>query len=98
MARSKHRQRIVSIRLSVEEYGELETLCNSTGIDSISELTRSALRLFVRHEKTNGADANGSPVQEIRDRLWHLNREVARLTTHVGLEPMADGENEQSLM
>jgi Arc/MetJ-type ribon-helix-helix transcriptional regulator len=44
----KTRSRMVSVRLSEEEYVALRELCSSTGSRSVSDLTRDAMRAFLR--------------------------------------------------
>lgn len=90
MARYIRRHRVLSIRLSDDEYEQLEHLCDSIGVESISELTRSALRLLVQQEKNNGKPGTESQVREMRARLSLLDREVARLANHVGLNRLED--------
>ena len=87
MSRFIHRPRVLSIRLSDEEFDQLDHLCDSLGIESISELTRSALRHFIQHQNSNGKANTDTQVKEIRAHLSVLDREIARLANHVGLTP-----------
>ena len=91
MARYIRRHRVLSIRLSDEEYVQLEDLCDTLGLESISELTRAAIRHFVQHSKSNGKEASEARIKELVTRVSTLDRQVALLTTHVGLTPAENG-------
>jgi hypothetical protein len=84
MPRLHRRSRVVSIRLSDEEYGQLRSLCAIKGADSISELARAALKLLVMEHQSRGP-AMEARVNEIDVRIDLLNREVARLSSKIGL-------------
>ena len=43
----KPRSRMISVRLSEEEYSALRGLCSLTGARSVSDLTRDAMRAFL---------------------------------------------------
>ena len=84
MPRLHRRSRVVSIRLSDEEYDQLRSLCAIKGADSISELARAAMKLLVMENDSHGP-AMESRVNEIDVRIDLLNREVARLSSKIGL-------------
>lgn len=84
MPRLHRRSRVVSIRLSDEEYDQLRSLCANQGADSISELARAALKLLVVEHQSRGP-AMETRVNEIDVRIDLLNREVARLSSKIGL-------------
>lgn len=79
------RTKIVSIRLSHQEYDQLQRLCVSRGVDSISELTRAAMKLLIFQPNGNVNGDIASRVNEIHGRVSALDRELARLSTHLGL-------------
>ena len=85
MPRLHRRTRIVSIRLSDEEYDQLRSLCAIKGTDSISELARAAMKLLVVEHKSHGA-AMETRVNEIDVRIDMLDREIARLSSKIGLK------------
>lgn len=90
MPRIFRRAKVVSIRLSSEEYGQLQNLCVARGTDSISELTRGALKMLANLEKSNGEKSNGqagieSRVETMDTRMRRLDREVARLSGLLGV-------------
>jgi hypothetical protein len=68
----KRRTRIISFRLFEDEYHELESLCISQGIRSISDLARSALCRLARE--------GGMPADEnLEDELWKLKNRMEGL-------------------
>lgn len=81
-----NRIRVISVRLSNEEYDQLQNLCVARGADSISELARTGMKLLLLHEKSNGHDAVEMRVKALDVRVSHLDREVARLSHIVGIE------------
>ena len=85
MPRLIRRTKVISIRLSHEEYAQFQDLCIIRGTDSISELARTALKLLVLHDKTNGRAAIESRVDTMDARMSLLDREVARLSNLMGL-------------
>lgn len=71
------KSKMVSFRLSPEEYRQLRDACSSHGVRSISELARTAMQSLVT---TDGHPAPlHQQLQELRDRLNHLCHEVDRL-------------------
>lgn len=81
MPRLSRRAKIISIRVSGEEYEQLQNLCVSRGADSISELARRAMRLFMRQESVDGNSATiESRFNDVYVRMSTLDREIARLS------------------
>ncbi len=73
----KPRSRMISVRLSEDEYSALQQLCASTGARSVSDLTRDAMRTLL-----NGESRENSPssfVDEFRDRLTNLDQKIEEL-------------------
>ena len=67
----KPRSRMITVRLSEDEYLAIRRMCASTGARSISDLTRDAMRAMI-----NGATrgTKHSPyLDEVRDQLSRLN-------------------------
>jgi len=69
----KPRIRMVSFRLSEEEYDGLKNLCLAEGARSVSDLARATVCRLLRMP-------NGSPVQTLERRVQELDREVKRLS------------------
>jgi len=87
MPRLNRRTKVISIRLSEEEYCHLQDLCVRKGADSISELARAAMKLLVSQEKESESDKSEieSRVNEMHSRVSILDREVARLSSLMGI-------------
>jgi hypothetical protein len=94
MPRIFRRTKVVSIRLSNEEYDQVQSLCVARGTDSISELARAALRMLANIEKSNGKVAIESRVEVMDTRMTQLDREVARLSSHLGVDRL-EGTNDE---
>jgi Arc/MetJ-type ribon-helix-helix transcriptional regulator len=93
MPRLTRRNKVISIRLSNDEYDQLQTLCLSKGADSISELTRAAMKLLLAQEaEGHGHGQVESQVTEMQQRVTALDREVARLTSLMGLARMEEAQ------
>ena len=89
------RTKIISIRLSDEEYDELRCLCAIRGAYSISELARAAMKVFVRQESgEQGINGGGMTIEsrmnEMYERVTVLDREVARLASVIGLDRLQE--------
>jgi hypothetical protein len=87
MAVIKRRSKMVSFRLSEQEYQDLLVLCEQRGSRSISDLARDAVfNLLVPtngHSNGNGHGADGSVIElrvhDLDGRMQELDREVKRL-------------------
>ena len=88
MPRLNRRTKVVSIRLSGTEYDELLNFCVAKGADSISELARRAMKLLVHQENGHGAAPIESRVDEIHVRMTAMDREIARLSSLMGVTRM----------
>src|SRR5260370_15225237 len=56
MPRLQRRSKVISIRLSREEYDQFQDLCIARGSDTISELARTAMKLLAQ---TGNGNADG---------------------------------------
>jgi hypothetical protein len=65
MGLSENRNRLVSFRLTVEEYESVKRLCLSKGTRSISEFTRGALLKLLERDGVNGGVIIGDLVSVI---------------------------------
>ena len=68
---------MISIRLSEEEYLTLKQLCTTTGARSVSDLTRSAMRVML--SGVNRDDVLGIALDELRSQLKTLDRKMDQL-------------------
>lgn len=73
----KPRSRMISVRLSDEEYLGLKQLCAVAGARSVSDLTRNAMRVMLK-----GADRDdvlSLQLDELRDQLKSLSSKIDQL-------------------
>jgi len=95
MPRLSRRNKVVSIRLSDDEYDQLRQLCAMNEADNISELARRAMKRFLVQEHANGNGdgkvAIESRVDEIHAKMSVLDREVEQLCSAVGLARLGAG-------
>lgn len=81
MTVQKPRSRMISVRLSDEEYSALRHLCSSTGARSVSDLTREAM-----HTLLSGANQDvmlGSHMDEFRAQMRSLDKKIEQLTSEI---------------
>src|SRR5882724_10155552 len=76
MSMLTRRTRVVSFRLSEEEYKDLVTLCATQGSRNLSDFARLATFSQFANNSTNG---QADTVQQIYRKLGALDREVKRL-------------------
>ena len=77
----KRRTRMISVRLSDEEYAALMRLCIVTGARSISDLARDAMRVLL-----NGATREvvpGSHMDEFRAEIRNLGKTIEQLAAEI---------------
>jgi hypothetical protein len=77
----KPRNRMISVRLSEEEYSALRRLCSVTGARSISDLTRDAMRVLLNGG--NREDGLGSHMDEFRAEIRNLGKTIEQLAVKV---------------
>lgn len=70
----KPRTRMISVRLSQEEYSALRDVASLTGARSVSDLTRDAVRTVLRG--ANREDAHGAGLDEFRSVMRSLEKRV----------------------
>ena len=79
----KPRSKMISVRLSEDEYSALQELCAVTGARSVSDLTRDAVRALMK--------SNSQPVSfqneaaEFRAQIANLNRKFDELSARTAL-------------
>ena len=81
MAVLNPRSRMISVRLSEEEYSALRHLCSVTGARSVSDLTRDAMRVLL-----NGLgqkDVLGIHVDEFRTQMRSLDQKIEQLAADI---------------
>jgi len=80
MPRLQRRSKVISIRLSREEYDQFQDLCVARGNDTLSELARTAMKLLVPNENGNGKAASEKRFSSMESRISILENEIARLS------------------
>lgn len=83
MTEVKRRSRMISVRLSEEEYTALRQLCLLTGARSVSDLTRDAMRSVLK--RVNSEDSTGSNLEEFRTGIKNLEKKVEQLEQKIML-------------
>ncbi len=79
----KPRSRMISIRLSDEEYVGLKRLCSATGARSVSDLAREAMRVLLNG--VNREDMLGSRIDEVHSQVRTLNRKIEELSARLAV-------------
>ena len=72
-------QRMVSFRLSEEEYQEFLRLCRASNARSISEVARTAMHYWLERGPFNGDDRTSRKLENLEARVARLTAEVERL-------------------
>lgn len=75
------RSRMISVRLSEDEYTALRRLCSVTGARSVSDLTRDAMRVLLSGAKHE--DVLGVHVDEFRTQMKSLDRKIEQLAADI---------------
>jgi hypothetical protein len=83
MAVLRRRSRMVSFRLSEQEYQHLITLCTERGARCLSDLARDAMQglLITENHIGNGLQTE---VEKLNGRIEEFDRELKRLAGLVG--------------
>ncbi len=74
----KPRSRMISVRLSEDEYSALQQMCTATGARSVSDLTRDAMRALLNGHASESSTVNY--IDEFRAQLSQLDQKVEVLT------------------
>ena len=84
--------RMVSFRLSNEEYEQMREICDATGARTISDVARMAMEAFVRngHSRKTNLELSAR-VEELESHIERLDFRLAELT---GAAPQATGGGE----
>jgi Arc/MetJ-type ribon-helix-helix transcriptional regulator len=75
------RSRMISVRLSEEEYSALRRLCSASGARSVSDLTRDAMRALLNG--TSRSEVLGIHVDEFRTQMRSLDRKIEQLAADI---------------
>jgi hypothetical protein len=77
----KPRSRMISVRLSEEEYTALRQLCSLTGARSVSDLTRDAVHSVLRG--VNREESRDTNLEEFRTGMKNLEKKVEQLEAKI---------------
>lgn len=83
MTETKRRSRMISVRLSEEEYAALRHLCSLTGARSVSDLTRDAMRSVLK--RIDREEPFGGNIEEFRTGMKNLEKKVEQLEAKIML-------------
>jgi Arc/MetJ-type ribon-helix-helix transcriptional regulator len=83
MTETKRRSRMISVRLSEEEYAALRHLCSLTGARSVSDLTRDAMRSVLK--RIDREEPLGGNIEEFRTGMKNLEKKVEQLEAKIML-------------
>jgi hypothetical protein len=83
------RNRMISFRLSPEEYEKFRELCFSSGIRSLSEMARVAINNFLTHQTPKSATQNSldARISDLENRLQILSNELKRQRGSINNNP-----------
>lgn len=76
------RSRMISFRLTAEEYDRFRDLCYSTGIRSVSEMARTAINMMLAQPARAPHETLETRVSELESRLHLLSLEMKKLNQH----------------
>ncbi len=76
------RNRMVSFRLSAEEYEKFREFCFTSGIRSVSEMARVAINTLVQEPGRAGRESLEARVSDLEGRLHILALEIKSLNQH----------------
>jgi hypothetical protein len=74
----KPRSRMISVRLSEDEYESLRRLCTLTGARSVSDLTRDAMQILLN--SSSRENALSSYLDDFRSQISTLDRKIEELS------------------
>ena len=77
----KPRSRMISVRLSEEEYSSFKDLCSEIGARSISDLARDSM--FALLKGLNPGDGSSISRSEFRVHMKRLDRKLERLAARI---------------
>jgi len=77
----KPRSRMISIRLSEEEYIGLKRLCAITGARSVSDLARDAMNLLLKG--STASEGLGARMEEFRNQIRSIEKKIDELPARI---------------
>jgi hypothetical protein len=86
----KRRSRMISFRLSEDEYASLRNLCENEGARSISDLARDAVHRLMQKDSETQVE---TVLRALEGRMDTLDLQVQRLSVAVGEVPAQMGHS-----
>ena len=83
------KSKMISFRLSPEEYVSLQTACALKGVRSVSDLARTAVQRMIA--SSEGVDPVIDEVRSLQHRIRLISAELERLATTVNSRDTANG-------
>jgi hypothetical protein len=83
------KSKMISFRLSPEEYLSLQTACTSKGVRSVSDLARTAVQRMIA--SNDGVNPLIDEVRSLQHRVRLISMELDRLATTVDSKGVAGG-------
>lgn len=77
------KSRMVSFRLTVEEYERFREICFEHGLPSVSEMARMAIHSLAQHPSLLPAQSLEARVAEVENRVRVLSTDVRRVISQV---------------
>jgi Arc/MetJ-type ribon-helix-helix transcriptional regulator len=77
----KCKTRMVSFRLSEEEFQSFRSVCISEGFGSFSELIRAAVQELIANRRGCSTEALRAAMERLHTRMEEVGRDVKRLKT-----------------
>ena len=78
---TKSKTRIVSFRLSDEEFYSFRKVCISEGFGSFSELIRAGVQELIANRRGTSAEALRAALERLNARIEEVGRDVKQLKT-----------------
>ena len=89
----KRRSRMISFRVSEDEYADLKNLCIHADARSVSDIARDAVHRLIRN-RTFGQPQVENAVQTLQHRIEVLDQEVKRLGLALELHAATSGRRD----
>jgi hypothetical protein len=84
------KSRMVSFRLTADEYERVRELCYSHGLPSVSEMARTAIHLLLNNLSTLPAQSLEGRLTELEGRVRTLASDVRKLQSRTAVGGQAD--------
>jgi methyl-accepting chemotaxis protein len=90
IAADKRRDRLVYIRISEEEFQQIQQACNSMGARSVSDLVRTALHRYLNSARPASDTQVADLFSSIGEALQDINRSIQQLMAETSRQSSSD--------